>query len=107
MPVTVYVTHVKRKTGMPTGNATGAWTPWLSVKTKPAMPLTVAVRTPSKEIKSFGAAPEVQLLNVMLLPLVHAFWSVPLCWSTVITLIASGPALDPHTLFGPVVCVDH
>src|SRR2546427_11625457 len=52
MPVTVYVTHVKRKTGMPTGNAIGFWMVWLSVKTEPAMALTVVVKAPSRVMTS-------------------------------------------------------
>ena len=55
MPVTVYATHVKRKTGMPAGKTVGFWMAWLSVKMVPATPVTVAVKAPSKVMTSLTA----------------------------------------------------
>src|SRR5438093_1375101 len=59
MSVTVYVTHVKRTTGMPAGKTTGVWIAWLSVKALgglPATPVTDISVTPPFQLLRNGVA---------------------------------------------------
>jgi len=61
MPVTVYVTHVQAQNRMPTGNTTGAGTPWAQRQDVGGDAVDRSGEGPIQGITSFAATPEVQV----------------------------------------------